>query len=236
MARRVGILLVGLAAALALAAAAWLHTYGSSPLVTAVGLPGPAADASRECGTPRWHPWWALFQHPWVECRAFDPAATRAALRAGSWPPRADVTIDLWTRRVGHAGRAWTVPDTAAWALAQDSIARALAGAGGREVACGPLTTHPALAHTRARRFWRFPGYMIRLLAYHDVPGGRVPWGLQLDGYAADAPECLPLHPPAVGVLPPNETLKLPGYAGTPRDAPRLRRASAASHPRGPSA
>ena len=42
-------------------------------------------------------------------------------------------------------------------------------------------------------------------------------------------------HGATVAVLP-NEALKLSGYAGMPRRAPRLRHASASSHPHGPAA
>jgi hypothetical protein len=148
------LILIGLTGLLA-----WLEHYPASPMITALGLPGPGADAERRCGT-MYRYWWPFpsyglrihgpgdLVYEWPERRRRSPRPVPVPTRRvvcteepgfASNRDRETVELDLLTRHIGHAQRMWYAKDSASWERARDSIASAMVRLGGRELACGNL-------------------------------------------------------------------------------------------------
>src|SRR4051812_39396228 len=164
---------------------AWFRYYPASPMITAIGLPGPGADVDRTCG-PNYRK---------IALVGFVP--TRELVCHGSWRARTsfregqDVTLDTFTRRIRHARRSWSQPDSNSWQRSADSVTAAMQRLGGEAISCWQQP--PGLnRNIRATKHWRFSSYFVRLVAYRfedQFDGG--PWLLQLDGYREPPMECV---------------------------------------------
>ena len=169
----------------------WMHHLGSSEIVVTVGLPGPGIGTARRCegsyfrlhGRPGAY-WWTHRASPWIRCDAHS--GRRWAER---WEEQV-VTVHRWTHRVHFARHAWSVPDSAVWVRAQDSVGAALLTRGGRPMSCvRGLSERPPLM---AVRYWRFRGYAVGLTAYRFAFQGQpwTEWMLQVDGFPGGPPAC----------------------------------------------
>ena len=180
----VRILLSAILVCLLVVAFAWFKYYPASPMITTIGLPGPRADADRSCGPNYRH----MGVVRWVP--------TRDLVCRGPWQIRAsfreeqDVTLDTFTRRIGHARRFWSQADSNSWQRSADSVTAAMQRLGGHMISCWE---RPAglPGSVRDTKYWRFPSYYVRLTAYRfeDYFNGG-PWLLQLDGYRELPMEC----------------------------------------------
>jgi hypothetical protein len=179
----------------------WWHYYPSSPLIARLGLPGPRADTERHCGR-------AFFLY-WRRVRVPTGDIICRSVRGSMddfWKQE-EVDLDPLTRRVTHGRRALVPVDSLSWAAARDSIRHAMSRGGGRPLPCYPPYDKepPWILSEEA---WRFPGYTVRLVAYHWIPRrtstGPPTWLLQLDGYPGDPPGCGDTPPirPSPGDLP----------------------------------
>jgi hypothetical protein len=164
---------------------AWFAYYPSSPMITTIGLPGPRADIERQCG---------------ARYRKIGPVRwvpTRELVCRGTWevfgPIRdeQDVTLNTFTRRIGHARRFWSAADSTSWQRTRDSVVTNMQRLGGRAMSCwkSPAWLNP---NVRDTQYWRFPSYFVRLVAYRVVDDqNKTPWLLQLDGYRDLPAECV---------------------------------------------
>ena len=170
------IILSAILVALLLGAFAWFEYYPASPMITALGLPGPKANLERRCG-PNYR---KIGIVRWVPTR---DVVCRGVDTYGFLQERQDVTLDTFTRRIGHAQRFWSQPDSNSWQFSRDSTITAMQRLGGRAISCftAPNGLNP---NVRDARYWRFSSYFVRLTSYRMVdPQNRSPWILQLDGY-----------------------------------------------------
>ena len=164
---------------------AWFRYYPASPMITTIGLPGPRADAGRSCGAN----YRKLKYVRWVPTRDFlcrGPSRIEASFREEE-----DVTLDTFTRRIGHAQRLWSQPDSNSWQRTRDSVAVKMQSLGGRPISCPqpPRGPHRNIVESK---YWRFSSYFVRLTAYRvvdHIDGG--PWLLQLDGYRELPLQCV---------------------------------------------
>jgi hypothetical protein len=171
------ILLSAILVCLLVGAFAWFKYYPASPMITTIGLPGPAADADRRCG-PNYRKMGLVRWVPTRDLVCRGPSQVRASFREEQ-----DVTLDTFTRRIGHAGRFWSQPDSNSWQRTADSVTAAMQRLGGHTFSCWkpPAGLNP---HIRDTKYWRFPSYFVRLTAYRfENPFNGGPWLLQLDGY-----------------------------------------------------
>lgn len=170
---------------------AWQRYYPSSQMFQSLGLPGPRANTDRRCGG-------------WYRQRSWGRTPTREVTcrptgRQLGFLDRQEVELDRLTRQITSAHRTWQLPDSTAWATAQDSVGRVLDATGGRVMNCLPPI--PVPTRILIVRAWHFPTYSVRFVAYHFL-GARHPYGLtgppewllQIDGYPGDPPDCGP-HP-----------------------------------------
>ena len=165
---------------------AWFEYYPVSPMITTIGLPGPRANADRECGTV-----YRQVIHgtriPTRELVCRGPRKVRADLVEDQ-----DVTLDALTRAIGHVRRFWGMPDSASWQNTRDSVTSVMTKLGGRPISCRwpPASSLP---NVRDVQFWRFESYSIRFISYRTVDKAdpRSPWLLQLDGYPSLPSECV---------------------------------------------
>jgi hypothetical protein len=165
---------------------AWFAYYPSSPMITTLGLPGPKADLERECG---------------ARYRKIGPVRwvpTRELVCRGPWEiggylrEEQDVTLDGLTRRIGHARRFWSLPDSVSWQRARDSVVSTMPRLGGGRISCWKSPYNDSITHIRDTEYWKFPSYSVRLIAYRAEDGhNRSPWLLQLDGYRSLPSECV---------------------------------------------
>jgi hypothetical protein len=174
---------------------AWTEYYPSSGMFAALGMPGPRASSRRVCGHP-------YTQQYILGIRTLIPTRTLTCSRVLRWVSpiqREEVDLDALNRKLLHAERMWPDLDSAQWQKERDSIAVGLARLGGHEIACAKSPyVQTAIRDTR---FWRFPKFSVRLVAYkweQEIPGGQ--WLLQLDGYPTLADECI--HDPWSGPAP----------------------------------
>lgn len=159
--------------------------YPSSPMFETLGIDGPRANSGRVCG------------HPYRMAQVMD-LRIRVPLRALNckhvfrWAPAMqleEVDIDGVNRELVHAQRMWPLSDSTRWQSARDSIAKRLVDLGGLEIIC--YKSRYALPHIRNTRYWRFPNYSVRLIAYKmEEMRPENPWWLQLDGYPELPMEC----------------------------------------------
>ena len=164
---------------------AWFRYYPASPMITTIGLPGPSADAERRCG-PNYR---SLGVVRWVPTR--DLVCRGPSQIEASFREQEDVTLDTFTRRIGHAQRFWSQPDSNTWQRTRDSVAAKMQSVGGRKISCWqpPRGPHRNIIESK---YWKFPSYFVRLTAYRvvdHIDGG--PWLLQLDGYRDLPSECV---------------------------------------------
>jgi hypothetical protein len=172
-------ILVGVLVALS----AWLEHYPASPMVTTIGLPGPEANIQRNCGN----------MYRQVARNTRIPTREIVCRGPDSWGYlREDqhVTLDALTRRITHAHRYWSVPDSASWQKTRDSVATTMQRLGGGPISCW-TSPNPSLTNIRDTEYWKFDSYFVRFTSYRrpDDPQ-RSPWELQLDGYPKPPPEC----------------------------------------------
>lgn len=180
----------GIAALITIGAAlvSWSHYYPATPMIERLGLPGPRANTGRSCGAER-------LGHTWGTTPTRNILCQRARSVAG-FGLLQEVNVDALTRRVTHARRDLVPADSAAWAAERDSVRDEMLRAGGEPIPCyEPFGSF--LPWIPAIDAWRFSDYSIRLTAYHWTPrrlGPSAPprWLLQMDGYAADPPDCGP--------------------------------------------
>ena len=168
------IVLSAILIALVVGAFAWFDYYPASPMVTTLGLPGPKANLERRCG-PNYR---KIGVVRWVPTR---DDVCRGVEKYGFLQERQDVTLDTFTRRIGHAQRFWSQPDSNTWEFTRDSVVTAMPRLGGHAFSCSTRGLNPNVQDTK---FWRFPSYFVRLTSYRMVdPQNRSPWVLQMDGY-----------------------------------------------------
>ncbi len=179
------ILLSGVLVFVLVGAFAWFQYYPASPMITTIGLPGPRADLERRCG-PMYRKMGLV---RWVP--------TRELVCSGRWRlsrflrEEQDVTLDTFTRRIGHARRFWSQPDSNSWQRSRDSVAATMQRLGGQTISC---STAPGglIPNVRDTDYWKFSSYFVRLIAYRVVDDqNRSPWLLQLDGYRELPTECV---------------------------------------------
>ena len=178
---------------LGLAVIAWSEYYPSSGVFEAIGMPGPTARNGHVCGytyTQRYH--WQQQQYIRRFRMLFPSRALTCsrATRGGSPFQREIVALDALNRKFWLAHRMWGDLDSAQWQSERDSIAFGMARRGGHEITCAK-NPYP-LSHIRDSRYWKFPNFSVRLVAYkweREMPGGR--WLLQLDGYPTLPDECV---------------------------------------------
>ena len=179
---------------LGLAVIAWSEYYPSSGMFAALGMPGPTARNGRVCGymySERYR--WQQEQHIRRLRRLLPTRALTCsgALNSVSPMQREVVSVDALDRKLLHAHRMWADPDSAEWQSERDSIASGMARRGGYEIACAKSPPYPN-SPIRDQRFWKFPNFAVRLVAYkweQEIPGGQ--WLLQLDGYPTLPDECV---------------------------------------------
>ena len=175
--------ILGVGALLAMLAYLWLGYFPPSPMIVHAGLPGEAADdGDRRCVRALPSRTQGQIATLRVNCRSVSHV--HGELRDDRL-----ISMDFWSRRTRHAHRLWQVPDSLAWAGAQDSIAQALERSGG-EIASCTWNALPESAPIKARRSWRFPDCDVRLVAYRHVQGTQPVWVLQVDAFRGGAPEC----------------------------------------------
>jgi hypothetical protein len=181
--RRSDVILGLLVVANLIGVVAWFKIPPSSPMIAAVGLPGPRANTGRSCS--------AMYRlDAWIR------TPSRAVTCVG---PRGihdlrelqEVTYDQLTRRVEHVRVSLRPADSATWSIRQDSIVQAIQRRGGQEIVCA--LPHRSLTNIKAERHWRFEGFDVRLVAYHyEDPHPLSPeWLLQIDAFAPRAPGCM---------------------------------------------
>ena len=172
------------------AAVVWQHYYPRSPMFAQLGMPGPRANSSRTCNG-----WYR--QRRWGNIRVHTPMmrglTCRGITRADRWG-REEVELDRLSRQIKIASRIWSVPDSATWLAARDSIRQALEAAGGKSLNCPGETDRQS--HITSITSWRFSNFAVRLVAYHPANQGArrdgpPDWMLQVDGYPGDPPDCL---------------------------------------------
>jgi hypothetical protein len=164
---------------------AWFNYYPASPMITTIGLPGPRADLDRRCGPNYRH----IGLVRWVPTR--DLVCRGPWQIDSSFREEQDVTLDTFTRRIGHARRFWSVADSSGWQESRDSVVTTMQRAGGRAMSCwkSPASSNPNIRDTQ---YWQFPSYSVRLVAYRAVDDrNNTPWLLQLDGYRDLPTECV---------------------------------------------
>jgi hypothetical protein len=168
----------------ATAASGWIEASAASPMITTIGLPGPRANAKRECGNMyRQVVYGARIPTRELVCRGPD---LWGYLREDQ-----HVTLDALTRRINNAHRYWAVPDSSSWQRTRDSVALTMQRLGGRRISCW-TSPNPSLLHIRDTQFWKFPSYSVRFISYRtDDDHKRSPWLLQLDGYPTLPFECV---------------------------------------------
>lgn len=136
---------------------AWLEYYPASPMITAVGLPGPRADTDRRCGSmyrqlPGPGSYGFRIHGPGDLVYQWRPERRRSYPRVIRYPTRLivcqgssglesrhesqNVSLDVITRRTSRVQRVWYLEDSASWKRARDSIASAMMRLGGRDLAC----------------------------------------------------------------------------------------------------
>ena len=179
-----------------LAVIVWTKYYPSSGMFAALGMPGPRASSGRVCGQP--------YSVQYIRgVRIQIPTRTLKCSRVLRWVSpmqREEVDVDALNRKLLHAERMWDDLDSAQWQRERDSIAFGLARRGGHEITCAksPYVNPNVNPIIRDTRYWRFPKFSVRLVAYkweQEVLGGQ--WLLQLDGYPTLPIECI--HDPWSG-------------------------------------
>lgn len=172
--RIVGLLIVILLVA---GVVGWQRYYPNSAMFQSLGMPGPRANTDRLCvGWYRQRSWGRTLTRK-VTCRAI-----RSRLR---FPYRQEVELDRLTRQITSADRTWPLPDSTAWAIAQDSVDRVLDATGGRVMHCSP--PNPLLPQVRTVQAWHFPTYSVRLVAYHFLKSALSTWRVRAAGMGATA-------------------------------------------------
>lgn len=164
-------------------ALAWFEYYPSSTMITAIGLPGPRANESRDCGN--------MWRGVVLGMRI--PTRELLCWSGHTWGShdQQDVTLDGLTRRIVHAKRFWALPDSASWQSARDSIPVAMQHLGGRALSCW-RNPNESFVHIRSTQYWKFPSYTVRVIAYREGDDRLgTPWLLQLDGYPESPSECV---------------------------------------------
>ena len=165
-------------------ALAWFEYYPASPMITAIGLPGPRANEGRDCGN--------MYRDVLHRVRVpMRELVCRSGHTLNSHDQQ-DVTLDALTRRISHAERFWALPDSASWQKARDSIPMAMQRLGGRPLTCWKNPNALAITHIRSTDYWKFRSYVVRVIAYRQ-PDDRLgtPWLLQLDAYPEKPYECV---------------------------------------------
>lgn len=164
---------------------AWFEYYPASPMITTIGLPGPRANAERECGN--------MYRQVGHDARIPTRELICRGPRefSGYLLEEQDVTLDALTRRISNARRWWGVPDSGSWEKARDSIASTMQRLGGRRFSCWK-NPNDSLLHIRETQYWKFPSYSVRFISYRtDDDHKRTPWLFQLDGYPKLPLECV---------------------------------------------
>jgi hypothetical protein len=164
---------------------AWFEYYPASPMITTIGLPGPRANAERECGNM----YRQVGHDARIPTRELICRGPREA--SGYLLEEQDVTLDALTRRISNARRWWGVPDSGSWEKARDSITSTMQRLGGRRFSCWK-NPNDSLIHIRETQYWKFPSYSVRFISYRtDDDHKRTPWLFQLDGYPKLPLECV---------------------------------------------
>ena len=145
----------------------------TSPLIEAIGLPGPRADTDRACQVV-----WRISPRPKVPT---DEVACNGPTTAPG--DRQLVLLRAGGRAFARAEHAWSLADSAQWQHAQDSVVAAWQARGATAVTCA----HRPPDTVRRAEHWLLEGGLLRLLAYRrPAPRGMpntapVEWRLQLD-------------------------------------------------------
>ena len=171
------------------AARVWLKQYPSSPLVTAVGLPGPSANVGTQCGYVMRH--LDAFRLPTRLAYCARRPGGAAQLRADEqW-----VSYDVLTRRVQMAYRRWSPPDSISWQRGLDSTRAAIRQRGGVPLHCA--RPEFPMDQVRSAEHWKLRDHTERLVGYRWDESNSLnqewrwqPWLLELDAYACEAPDC----------------------------------------------
>jgi hypothetical protein len=183
--RRIAAIVFGTVFLLGLGVIGWQEYYPSSPMFEAIGMSGPRANSGRRC-------WRSVVMTRFGPWRSRDVACSGVNFFGGGERRAEIVGVDLLTRQIKGAKRAWSVLDSADWQRERDSIPRALARLGGRQIMC-PQPAAANLTWLVKSSYWKFPSFYVRMTAYDfaTFPGPAMSrWQLQLDGYP-DAPyEC----------------------------------------------
>jgi hypothetical protein len=162
-----------------LAVIAWTEYYPSSPMFTALGMSGPRANSGRECGHEQSFMGWLNRRS--IQCR------NMWSVRRGLWYVEYADVRGL-RRELVYAGRGWGTEDSSRWRAQRDSIVAAMGRSGGREYTCRYA---PESNSRMTYRYWRFPTFSTRLIAYSDAPYSPGVGEIHVDGYSNEAPECL---------------------------------------------
>jgi hypothetical protein len=167
-----------------LLAIAWQEYYRSSPLPAIVGIAGPRANSGRRCDDIYSHrKFWQLPLRP-LMCRGPSVSSARGMHFEG-------VGVDALTRKIFSAQKSWTVPDSAQWMTARDSLTRAMVVAGGHRIRC---EYEPLLPPPGSVSYWKVADSYVRILTVPPLEDGRRLWNLSINGQASIPYECV--HPP----------------------------------------
>ena len=163
---------------------AWFAVPPRSPMITALGLPGPSAAEDRVCRFGLRRLWYGRAPTRDVVCGSrFDPE--RPAFIA-------TVFYDALSRRMVSANVGFRDLDSVTVYSLADSIARTLNARGGRHIGCAPVD--PAVLDVQRADLWRFPGFDVRLLVHNPLPPryerDRAMWFVAVIALPADAPDC----------------------------------------------
>jgi hypothetical protein len=163
---------------------AWFAFPPRSPMITALGLPGPSAAEDRVCRFGLRRLWYGRAPTRGVMCGSrFDPE--RPAFIA-------TVFYDALSRRMLSANVGFRGLDSVTVYLLADSIAPTLDARGGRRIGCAPVD--PVVPDVQRADLWRFPGFDVRLFIQSPLPPrderNRRQWFVAVIALPADAPDC----------------------------------------------
>jgi hypothetical protein len=161
---------------------AWLNYYPTSPMLAALGIPGPRANTRRQCHRTNEPTMIGLMPTRMMYCNGRSPSFYGES-------DQQYVNMDVVNRKLLHAGNMWISPDSSHWEKGRDSVAASLQRLGGRRFAC--VKGEGWLPQAAERRYWKFPTFYVRLVAYSwDTRRRGIRLATQLEGSLEPPPEC----------------------------------------------
>ena len=160
---------------------AWTDYYPRSPMFATLGMAGPRANSGRECQSGHEPTFMGWLTRRSIQCRAMWLGPDRFSYFESA-------NLAGLSRILVRAGRGWTTLDSTQWRVQRDSIVTAIQQRGGREFACKYA---PQSDDRVTYRYWRFPNYYVRLVAYIQNPYSPTVGEIHVEGSRTIATECL---------------------------------------------